>query len=117
MAGKPHISTVACDRWADWSLEQEIDGGEATVEIEREVVDGEKTSTLWVYVIETGGKRRPLREIAWVFEGAEPRDGPLCYVGVCVAKPKRDEDDGERGLEVTFKDFEVETWHDGVLKN
>jgi len=60
--GGPHVSTVACDRWADWSLVPAASGAAVTVEIEREFVHGEPTSTLRVYVVE-GLERRPVREV------------------------------------------------------
>lgn len=41
--GKPNVSTVACDRWADWSLAPlpEASSGKVTVELTRDVRDGE----------------------------------------------------------------------------
>lgn len=86
LKGAAHVSAVACDRWADWSLHDHppLTNGKVTMEIEREVVpvvnnnakkNGEKmrrTSTLWIYVVEEQGgnreKRRAVREISWVFE-------------------------------------------------
>jgi len=41
-----------------------------TVEMEREIVNGKRTSTLWFYLIE-GMERRPLREVTWFFEEEE----------------------------------------------
>ncbi len=79
-------------------------GTAVTVEIEREFVHGEPTSTLWVYVVE-GLERRPVREVTWVFDEA---DGE-CWVGVYAAKPTKDQDDGERALEVEFGHLLVET--------
>lgn len=84
--GAAHVSAVACDRWADWSIHDHppLTNGKVTMEIEREVVpvvdkvnakNGEKmrrTSTLWIYVVEERGgnreKRRAVREVSWVFE-------------------------------------------------
>lgn len=82
--GAAHVSAVACDRWADWSLHgPPLTNGKVTMEIEREVVvtnnakkgekGGEKrTSTLWIYIVEERGgsreKRRAVREVSWVFE-------------------------------------------------
>lgn len=129
--GAAHVSTVGCDRWADWSLhDPPLTNGKVTMEIEREVVSnakkGEKrTSTLWIYVVEEGGgsreKRRAVREVSWVFEdvvrneeeedeerGAAGKERE-CWVGVYAAKPKRNEGD-EEGLEVVFEGLEVETF-------
>lgn len=75
-----------------------------TVEIEREIVDGKPTSTLWVYVIE-GLERRPVREVSWVFDEADGQ----CWIGVYAAKPKKDRDDGESALDVEFNHLLIET--------
>ncbi len=104
--GKPYIGVVACDRWADWTL-VELDQNEATIEMEREVETGTRKSSLWIYVIE-GGKRRPIREITWVFGGHESNKYKACRVGVYAAKQKEDEDDKARSLTVTFKNFEID---------
>ena len=118
--GAPHISTVACDRWADWGL-LPSDGDDLTVEMEREVVDGKETSTLWVNVVMNGGQRRPVREITWVFEEAEEGkdnnggDERECWVGVYTAKPTRDTDDEARLLQVQFRDLVIETTEDGKV--
>lgn len=73
--------------------------------MEREIVDGKPTSTLWVYLIE-GNERRPLREVAWVFEKEEG----ACWVGVYAAKPMKDDGDEEgiTSLEVRFEALEIE---------
>lgn len=129
--GAAHVSAVACDRWADWSLhDPPLANGKVTMEIEREVVNnaknGEKrTSTLWIYIVEERGgsreKRRAVREVSWVFEDAarneeevEEEDAAAgkqreCCVGVYAAKPNKNEGD-EEGLEVVFEGLEVETF-------
>lgn len=111
--GVPNLSTVATDRWSDWSLAPLPEGssGNATVEVSREIVDGEKTSTLWVYSVhpETGDKR-PLREVTWVFEEENLQDDALCEVGVYAAKPIADKDNSTKELDVTFEGLQVETW-------
>lgn len=111
--GVPNLSTVACDRWADWSLTPLPEGssGNATVEISREVQEGERTSTLWVHSVHpVTGEKRPLREVTWVFEEENVEDDALCDVGVYAAKPIQDEDDPTKELDVTFEDLHVETW-------
>jgi hypothetical protein len=76
--GAPRLSTVACDRWADWSVSDlhpssRDKGGETgwvTILIEKDK-DGNGTG-VWVYrVVEETGEKVPLREICWVF-GDEP---------------------------------------------
>lgn len=85
-------------------------GGSVTVEMEREIKDGRGTSSLWIYAIDSDGQeRRPLREIAWVFEEVDGEEDRDCWVGVYAAKPTRDEDDGERELRVEFTDFVIES--------
>lgn len=79
--GKPHISTVAKDRWADWSLypvPSESDGT-TTIEMVRE-----KDNSMWIYLVEDGHKS-PLREITWVFE--DDVNVTDFWVGVYAAKP------------------------------
>lgn len=105
--GTPHVSTVACDRWADWSL-WPLENVKVTVEMEREVVAGKLTSTLWVYVVD-GERRRPVREVTWVFDEVDDGKGGDCSVGVYAAKPTKDDDDGERELKVVFNGVTIET--------
>lgn len=78
-----------------------------TVEMEREVVAGTLTSTLWVYMV-NGEKRRPVREVTWVFDGIDEGKGGDCWVGVYAAKPTKD-DDENRQLQVTFNELSIET--------
>ena len=85
-----------------------MSGTTATVEMEREVVDGKPTSTLWVYVLE-GLERRPVREVTWVFNGVDDRDSGDCWIGVYVAKPTKDKDDDYRNLQVSFSHLVIET--------
>ena len=107
--GLPNVSTVACDRWADWSLVPLTGTTTATVEMEREVKDGELTSTLWIYMVD-GEERRPLREVSWIFESAEGDAGTDdCWVGIYAAKPTKDEDDKSHHLQVVFNHVDVET--------
>lgn len=108
--GSPHISTVACDRWADWSL-LPTTGAEVTVEMEREIIDDKPTSTLWVYAIEAT-KRTPLREVTWVFDEADEGADRDCWIGVYAAKPTNDADDGNRVLQASFSYLEIETLYE-----
>ena len=111
--GKPNISTVACDRYADWSLAPlpEKSGGQVVIEMSREVAGDEKTSTLWVHSVDTStGEKRPLREVAWVFEEDSLQRDSECEVGVYAAKPIKDEADQENELEVRFENLVIEEW-------
>lgn len=80
-----------------------------TVEMEREVKAGRKTSTLWIYAI-INGERKPIREVTWVFASLESTKSaePECWVGLYAARPSGDTEDVE--LEVKFKDLEIKTW-------
>ncbi|KAL4885323.1 hypothetical protein BJY04DRAFT_146063 [Aspergillus karnatakaensis] len=77
--GKPHLSTVVRDRWADWSLLSVPSGGTgATLEIVRETDD-----SLWIYLDE-GVQRSPIREVTWVFSEENIAD---VWIGVYAARP------------------------------
>ncbi|KAH7409758.1 hypothetical protein BKA64DRAFT_732341 [Cadophora sp. MPI-SDFR-AT-0126] len=109
----PHVSTVACDRWADWSLVKEginsASGGGAnetqvTIEMEQREID----DTLWVYVVE-GGQRSGIREVTWLLSLAKDKDRKPrereAWVGVYAATPTIRE--GRKPLDVRFGGFEV----------
>jgi len=107
---EPYVSTVACDRWADWSLVQTgiktLDGGEkeVTLELER----SEKDDTLWVYVVD-GEKKMPVREITWALsdvDGNGKGEESVCRVGVYAATPTVG--DGRAELEVAFRGLNYE---------
>ncbi|KAJ4989201.1 hypothetical protein SVAN01_05280 [Stagonosporopsis vannaccii] len=106
--GKPYISTVSCDTWADWSIVPMPDFTDnstrpsATIEARREQDDLGKS--LWVYWIvkDSCGKdieRRPLREVNWVF--AEEK-GWSVGLGAYVARPTLQ--GGQEELQAEFKD-------------
>jgi regulation of enolase protein 1 (concanavalin A-like superfamily) len=101
--GEPFVGTVACDRWADWSLVsagiRDVGGGKkgAKLEIERREGDG----TLWVYVVD-GEKRVGVREITWPLNEDEA-GSKEAWVGVYAARPKEGKD-----LLVEFEGFELE---------
>ncbi|KAJ5102739.1 hypothetical protein N7532_003268 [Penicillium argentinense] len=94
--GKPHLSAVTKDRYADWSLLPVPSGGNAaTLEMVREA-----DNSLWVYLVE-GVSKSPIREVTWVFEEKEVTE---CWVGVFAARPGNE--GGE--LEVNFGHLIVE---------
>ena len=107
--GKPYVSTVGCDVWADWSIFP-LGSNEANVEVRREEdINGKG---LWCYLVqydENGQiqKRQPLREIAWFF--AETEDWEL-QVGEYAARPAKAEVVNNEELEVNFpRPVELET--------
>ncbi|KAJ5150861.1 uncharacterized protein N7482_010113 [Penicillium canariense] len=76
--GKPHLSVVAKDRWADWSLlPVPSGGGAATIEMVREA-----DNSLWIYLVE-GVQKSPIREVTWIFH----EDVQEFWVGVYAARP------------------------------
>lgn len=96
------MSTVAADRWADWSLVQTglKDGKEVTLEFERNKEEG----TLWIYVVD-GEKKIPVREVTWILSEGDEKE---CWIGVYAAKPTANAEGTERGLVVDFKDWELD---------
>ncbi|KAJ5179908.1 hypothetical protein N7492_003118 [Penicillium capsulatum] len=92
--GKPHLSVVTRDRWADWSLRPIPSGGNAaTLEFAREADD-----SLWIYLVE-GEQRSPLREVTWIFE----KEVGELWIGVYAAQPSEGD-----GLAVKFSDLVIE---------
>ena len=79
-----------------------------TIEMERKVIEGEKRSTLNVYMME-GVERKSIREVTWVFSEDENMEGE-CWVGAFVAKPTKDADDEERALSVDFGNLSVDSF-------
>ncbi|KAI8962417.1 hypothetical protein F5Y11DRAFT_193866 [Daldinia sp. FL1419] len=116
--GKPQLSTVATDRFADWSvapltlIENESEPakvGGVTIEIARE--SDEHGKSFWVYrlVLDAKGdvvEKIPLREIGWVLADEDEGGGEewLLDVSPLVARPEKNATDS---LEVNFKSFEV----------
>ncbi|KAF2670687.1 hypothetical protein BT63DRAFT_424626 [Microthyrium microscopicum] len=106
--GKPMLSTVACDAWADWSVTPRTMGAGAsatatwtTLSIEKE--QDENGVSLWVYHIDDLGEKIPLREITWVF-GHDP-DRWNIEVLAMAARPEKSAIDI---LEVSIKDMAIE---------
>ncbi|KAI9701193.1 MAG: hypothetical protein M1836_001862 [Candelina mexicana] len=107
--GKPTISVVACDRWADWSLipliaadtPLETVGASSSSASPRTRLSiplrRETGNSLWVYVADKEPWRR-VRKITWAFEDED--DGRECWVGAYAARPATGE--GVKSLEVEF---------------
>ncbi|KAI0386081.1 hypothetical protein F5Y04DRAFT_115600 [Hypomontagnella monticulosa] len=117
--GKPQLSTVGCDRWADWSVapltlaEGEPEPGAVggvTIEVVRE--SDENGKSLWVYrlVKDADGNvvdKIPLREICWVLADEDEGDGEewVLDISPLVARPEKNTTES---LQVDFKSFEVQ---------
>ncbi|TVY56883.1 Uncharacterized protein LCER1_G003079 [Lachnellula cervina] len=107
--GKPMMSVVAADEWADWSLlslatRGEERNGSVTVEFEREQEeDGSWGSVLRVLLVGRFGVKTPIREISWAFWDVD--ESEELWIGMYAAKPISDIRDT---LAVQFEDFVVE---------
>ncbi|TGO64314.1 hypothetical protein BOTNAR_0089g00030 [Botryotinia narcissicola] len=103
--GKPYVSTVGCDNFADWSIYptglDPSEDVEVTVEVRRE--GDENGKGLWVYWIK-GEERIPLREVAWFFADEE---GWEIGVGAMACRPAKAAATNGESLEVKFWDFEL----------
>ena len=99
-AGVAQLSTVACDRYADWSLQtlSETEARSVTVELVRKL----NSSALWAYWV-VNGTRRAVREVTWAFAENNNTNGEV-WIGVYVAKPS--EENGK--LTMSFKNLIVE---------
>jgi regulation of enolase protein 1 (concanavalin A-like superfamily) len=100
------ISTVGCDRYADWSIYPTGDedaNGNWTIEVKRE--NDENGKSLWVYWL-NGKERVPLREVAWFF--GEEGDWDIS-VSAMAARPASMEVTGGSELEVKFWGIEIDT--------
>ncbi|KAI0181110.1 hypothetical protein GGR52DRAFT_522954 [Hypoxylon sp. FL1284] len=117
--GRPQLSTVGCDRFADWSVgplaltadePEPKDADGVTLEIARE--GDEHGKSLWVYrlVLSADGQVKekiPLREICWVLADEDEKDGEewLLDVSPLAARPEKS---AAESLKVQFKTFEVQ---------
>lgn len=124
--GKPYVGTVATSRWSDWSLiplEKEKNG-KVTIQVEREVKQGERVESLWVYLIdEKTGEKIGIREITWWFRNdildqenlkAKPEENRRLLIGVYAARPTVPEGEGRENEELVVKleGFEVKLFDD-----
>ncbi|WPH01769.1 Hypothetical protein R9X50_00462100 [Acrodontium crateriforme] len=102
--GQPKVGVVGTDTFSDWSLYplSEGSGNEGTFEAVLE--DG----SLWIYLVAKDGERHPLREVRWAFQEGDDDDAEM-WVGAYAAKPTREADGSDEGIEVEFKDFKLET--------
>ncbi|KKA28347.1 hypothetical protein TD95_000178 [Thielaviopsis punctulata] len=100
----PQLSTVVCERWADWSVAPAPPSSafhkRVTIMIKAE--QDEHGKSLWVYHVDHEGAKSPLREICGVY-GDDGVDWQL-EVGYMAARPDRNATDD---LKVDFHNFEV----------
>lgn len=79
--GVPNVSTVAKDKWADWSLRPVLSQSTDSTTVE---VESASDGSLWVWLVAADGKKAPLREVTWWGDLDEDVE---CWVGVYAAKP------------------------------
>jgi uncharacterized protein len=106
--GKPRMSVVSADRWADWSLlplsAEDEQAGHMTVEMEREQEpDGSWGSVLRIWLVGKDRAKVLIREVTWVFHDLEENEE--MWVGTYAAKPTKDE---REELVVDLQDFSIE---------
>ncbi|KAI0405379.1 hypothetical protein F4802DRAFT_597211 [Xylaria palmicola] len=111
---QPQLSTVGCDRFADWSigpLTRPVDPQRgATIEAVRE--GDENGRSIWIYRLildEATGEvveRIALREVCWILadEDEDGGEGWVLDVSPLVARPEKK---ATTPLSVKFKDFRV----------
>ncbi|KAI5928448.1 hypothetical protein F4810DRAFT_643721 [Camillea tinctor] len=111
----PQLSTVCCDRWADWSVAPLSPGGggseEEIVTIEAVREGDENGKSVWVYRVvrdATSGatlRRVPMREICWILaDEDDDEDDWVIDVSPLVARPAKN---ASGPLKVEFSEFEV----------
>ncbi|TLD29118.1 hypothetical protein PspLS_04232 [Pyricularia sp. CBS 133598] len=106
--GTPVVGTVACDRWADWSISpaaMKPDGKtvDATILLQKE--GDENGISLWVYSVGADGAKTTLREVCWVFAD-DIQDWEL-KVEAYAARPAKEVEE----LKVEFGGLDV-TWNE-----
>jgi uncharacterized protein len=118
--GKPCVGIVGTRRWSDWSsvpLEEE-DGGKVTIQVEREVEEGEKVDSLWVYIVnKETGEKMGVRQINWWFKHdildqnatSDSEKNRSLLIGVYAARPRVPAGEGRENEELVVKleEFEV----------
>ncbi|GAB7356820.1 hypothetical protein MBLNU459_g7701t2 [Dothideomycetes sp. NU459] len=105
--GRPMMSVVAADLWADWSLlplpAKDEKEGRMSVVVEREKEEGDYGSVLKIMLVEKDNET-PIREVTWAFH--DLNEDEEMWVGMVVAKPTTSE---KNELVVEFEGFTIET--------
>jgi hypothetical protein len=102
---------------------EEEDGGKVTIQVEREVEEGEKIDSLWVYVVNNKtGEKMGVRQINWWFKHdaqdkkptADSEKNRSLLIGVFAARPRVPAGEGRENDELVVKleDFEVKLFDD-----
>ena len=117
---KPFVASVVTNQWSDWALENldKEKGGKVTIQVERQVKEGKKLDSLWIYTVdEETGRKMEVREITWWFTqgylkqkiSKETSDNRCLLIGVYAARPTVPAGRGREHEElvVKFERFEV----------
>lgn len=104
--GRPMMSVVAADLWADWSLlplsPEDEEAGKMSVVIEREEEGGDYSTVLKILLVGKDGQT-PIREVTWAFHDLD--EDQEMWVGMAVAKPTVGDNEE---LTVSFEGFQIE---------
>ena len=123
--GEPSVGITGTRRWSDWSsvpMEEE-EGGKVTIQVEREVEQGEKVESLWVYVVnKETGEKMGVRQMNWWFKhdildkkvSANSEKNRSLLIGVFAARPRVPAGKGRENEELVVKleEFEVKLFDD-----
>ena len=113
VSGKPYVGSVATSPWSDWALAPlGKETTKVTIQLEREVKNGKRGESLWVYIIdEETGEKQGIREITWWFGPGVSRES---LIGVYAARPGVPQGTGREHdeLVVKFEGFEVKLFDD-----
>jgi uncharacterized protein len=119
--------SVATTHWSDCAtvpLGKE-NGGKVTIQVERQVKEGQKVGSLWIYIIDEETREKvPIRQITWWFRhnileqnskamsGSE--DNRRLFIGVYAARPTVPAGEGKENEELVVKleGFEVKLFED-----
>lgn len=123
--GRPFVGSVVTSRWSDWALVPmgKEKGGKVTIQVERQVKEGEKLDSLWVYIVdEETGRKMEARQITWWFRhdildqkiSKVTSDNRCLLIGVYAARPTvpAGEEREHEELAVKFEGFEVKLFDD-----
>lgn len=94
--GKPHVSAVSKDRWADLSLSPVPEAASAaaaadgkSVGVTFEMV--KENGSLRIYVVDAEEVKTPIRKVTWAFVCAFEWGDPVdLWIGVYAARPNKE---------------------------
>ena len=122
---KPFVASVVTSQWSDLALEQlgKEKGGKVTIQVEREVKEGEKLDSLWVCIVdEETGRKMEVRQVTWFFApdirsqkfSKETSDNRCLLIGVYAARPTVPAGEGREHEELAVKleGFQVKLFDD-----